>query len=118
VARLLLWDVLRLSGLSEEFDTVLDSGLFHNIEQANRTEFRVRPGIHGARRFQSIPAGGRANLRSAPRYDQRISVDFATCCSGTRLSPASSTGRASKHLMEYLSQVQRPWCHQQRARIS
>jgi hypothetical protein len=24
-------------------------------------------GIHGARRFQPIPAGGRANLRSAPR---------------------------------------------------
>jgi len=45
-------------------------------------------GIHGARRFQSIPAAGRANLRSAPRYDPRISVDFATCCSGTRLSPA------------------------------
>jgi hypothetical protein len=31
VPRFPVWDVLRLSGLSEEFDTVLDSGLFHTI---------------------------------------------------------------------------------------
>jgi len=34
VAYFMVWDILRLSGLSEEFDTVLDSSLFRSSRRA------------------------------------------------------------------------------------
>ena len=38
-ARFLVWDALELSDLGEQFDTVLDSGLFHVFEDDDRSRF-------------------------------------------------------------------------------
>ena len=38
-ARFLVWDALKLSDLSEHFDTVLDSGLFHVFDDEDRARF-------------------------------------------------------------------------------
>jgi len=40
-ARFLVWDALRLPELGEQFDTVLDSGLFHVFDDEDRTRFAV-----------------------------------------------------------------------------
>jgi SAM-dependent methyltransferase len=48
--RFLVWDALDLPGLGEQFDTVLDCGLFHVFDDADRPQFlsslrgAVRPG--------------------------------------------------------------------------
>jgi SAM-dependent methyltransferase len=39
MARFLVWDALRLLNLGEQFDTVLDSGLFHVFDDENRARF-------------------------------------------------------------------------------
>src|ERR1039457_5368361 len=38
-ARFLVWDALQLSGLSEQFDNVLDCGLFHVFEDDDRVQY-------------------------------------------------------------------------------
>jgi SAM-dependent methyltransferase len=38
-ARFLQWDALNLAGLSQAYDTVLDSGLFHNLDDHDRVVF-------------------------------------------------------------------------------
>jgi cyclopropane fatty-acyl-phospholipid synthase-like methyltransferase len=38
-ARFLVWDALRLPDLGEEFDTVVDSGLFHVFDDEDRRRF-------------------------------------------------------------------------------
>jgi cyclopropane fatty-acyl-phospholipid synthase-like methyltransferase len=38
-ARFLVWDALKLPDLGEQFDTVLDSGLFHVFDDEDRTRF-------------------------------------------------------------------------------
>jgi len=38
-ARFLVWDALRLAELDEEFDTVLDSGLFHVFDDERRARY-------------------------------------------------------------------------------
>jgi cyclopropane fatty-acyl-phospholipid synthase-like methyltransferase len=38
-ARFLVWDALQLSGLNEQFDTVLDCGLFHVFEDDDRVQY-------------------------------------------------------------------------------
>jgi SAM-dependent methyltransferase len=49
-ARFLVWDAMRLAELGEQFDTVLDSGLFHVFSDENRERYVdalravVRPG--------------------------------------------------------------------------
>ena len=49
-ARFLVWDALRLAELGEQFDTVLDNGLFHVFDDASRERYVeqlagvVRPG--------------------------------------------------------------------------
>ena len=49
-ARFLVWDALRLADLGEQFDTVLDSGLFHVFDDERRARYvealgaAVRPG--------------------------------------------------------------------------
>jgi SAM-dependent methyltransferase len=50
-ARFLVWDALKLSELSERFDTVLDSGLFHVFDDEGRARVRCNPGCrHSDRR--------------------------------------------------------------------
>jgi SAM-dependent methyltransferase len=51
-ARFLVWDALRLPDLGEQFDTVLDSGLFHVFDDNNRAGFVASLGA-------VIPPGGR-----------------------------------------------------------
>ena len=51
-ARFLVWDALRLPDLGEQFDTVLDSGLFHVFDDEDRARF-------AASLRTVIPAGGR-----------------------------------------------------------
>jgi SAM-dependent methyltransferase len=51
-ARFLVWDALRLPELGEQFDTVLDSGLFHVFDDENRARFVASLGA-------VIPTGGR-----------------------------------------------------------
>jgi cyclopropane fatty-acyl-phospholipid synthase-like methyltransferase len=38
-ARFVVWDALDLPGLGQQFDTVLDCGLFHVFDDADRAEF-------------------------------------------------------------------------------
>ena len=54
-ARFLVWDALRLPDLGEQFDTVLDSGLFHVFDDADRTRFVASLG-------EVIPSRGRYYL--------------------------------------------------------
>jgi cyclopropane fatty-acyl-phospholipid synthase-like methyltransferase len=51
-ARFLVWDALRLAALGEQFDTVLDCGLFHVFDDAERAAFVTSLGA-------AIPPGGR-----------------------------------------------------------
>lgn len=50
-ARFLVWDALRLADLGEQFDTVLDSGLFHIFSDEDRAQFVASLGA-------VVPAGG------------------------------------------------------------
>ena len=54
-ARFLEWDALELASLGEQFDTVLDCGLFHVFEDDDRPRF-----VDGLR--ASLPAGGHYHL--------------------------------------------------------
>ncbi len=54
-ARFLVWNALDLASLNERFDTVLDSGLFHVFEDADRLRF-----VDSLRAV--IPAGGRYHM--------------------------------------------------------
>ena len=38
-ARFLVWNALQLAGLDEQFDTVLDCGLFHVLDDDDRAQF-------------------------------------------------------------------------------
>lgn len=51
-ARFLVWDALKLRSLGEQFDTVLDCGLFHVFDDDQRVQF-----VESLR--AAIPAGGR-----------------------------------------------------------
>jgi len=51
-ARFLVWDALQLPALGEQFDTVLDCGLFHVFDDAERAAFVTSLGT-------AIPPGGR-----------------------------------------------------------
>jgi SAM-dependent methyltransferase len=51
-ARFLVGDALRLADLGEQFDTVLDSGLFHVFDDVDRARFVASVGA-------VIPSGGR-----------------------------------------------------------
>jgi cyclopropane fatty-acyl-phospholipid synthase-like methyltransferase len=51
-ARFLRWDALKLADLGESFDTVLDSGLFHHIDEKDRAAY-----VGGVRSV--LVAGGR-----------------------------------------------------------
>jgi len=53
--RFLVWDALHLAALGEQFDTVLDSGLFHVFDDAARARF-----VDSLRVV--IPPGGRYHL--------------------------------------------------------
>jgi SAM-dependent methyltransferase len=54
-ARFLVWDALDLPALGEQFDTVLDSGLFHSFDDADRA--RYVEGLEAA-----VAQGGRYHL--------------------------------------------------------
>jgi cyclopropane fatty-acyl-phospholipid synthase-like methyltransferase len=54
-ARFLVWDALRLPDLGEQFDTVLDSGLFHVFSDEDRARFV-------AALAAVIPPGGRYHM--------------------------------------------------------
>jgi cyclopropane fatty-acyl-phospholipid synthase-like methyltransferase len=51
-ARFLIWNALQLDALNEQFDTVLDCGLFHVFEDDDRPRF-----VDSLRR--AVPSGGR-----------------------------------------------------------
>jgi cyclopropane fatty-acyl-phospholipid synthase-like methyltransferase len=54
-ARFLVWDALQLPALGEQFDTVLDCGLFHVFDDDDRARF-----VESLRAV--IPAGGRYHM--------------------------------------------------------
>jgi cyclopropane fatty-acyl-phospholipid synthase-like methyltransferase len=51
-ARFLVWNALQLAGLDERFDTVLDCGLFHVLDDDDRSRFVDSVGA-------VVPTGGR-----------------------------------------------------------
>lgn len=53
--RFLVWNAMELSGLGAMFDTVLDSGLFHVLGDADRGQFAQELG-------RVVPPGGRYHL--------------------------------------------------------
>ena len=77
-ARFLVWDALRLPDLGEEFDTVVDSGLFHVFDDEDRRRFVASLHASHANRL-SLPSAllqrsAARHLRSpssAPVGDQR-----------------------------------------------
>jgi cyclopropane fatty-acyl-phospholipid synthase-like methyltransferase len=79
-ARFLVGNVLELAGLGEQFDTVLDCGLFHVLEDEDRPAF-----VDGLRAV--LPAGGRyfllcfsdrqPGVLGPRRVTQEIRVTFA-----------------------------------------
>ena len=81
-ARFQVHDALRLAALGEQFDTVLDSGLFHNFGDEDRTRFAESLGA-------VVPAGGRYFMlcfsdRQPPGYGpRRISRDEIRASFGT-----------------------------------
>jgi cyclopropane fatty-acyl-phospholipid synthase-like methyltransferase len=54
-ARFLVWDALRLPELGEQFDTVLDCGLFHVFDDADRVRF-----VHSLAAV--VPTGSRYHM--------------------------------------------------------
>ena len=54
-ARFLVWDALELASLAEQFDTVLDCGLFHVFEDDDRARF-------AASLRAAVPVGGRYHM--------------------------------------------------------
>ena len=53
--RFLVWDALRLAELGEQFDTVLDCGLFHVLDDADRVRL-----VHALAAV--VPLGGRYHM--------------------------------------------------------
>lgn len=51
-ARFMVWDALRLADLGEQFDTVIDSGLFHVFDDERRAKY-----VDSLR--SAVPQGGR-----------------------------------------------------------
>jgi cyclopropane fatty-acyl-phospholipid synthase-like methyltransferase len=54
-ARFLVWNALQLAGLDEQFDTVLDCGLFHVFDDDDRASFVDSVGA-------VVPTGGRYHM--------------------------------------------------------
>lgn len=54
-ARFLVWNALELKALNEQFDTVLDCGLFHVFEDGDRPRF-----VDSLRK--AVPSGGRYHM--------------------------------------------------------
>jgi cyclopropane fatty-acyl-phospholipid synthase-like methyltransferase len=53
--RFLVWNALQLAGLDEQFDTVLDCGLFHVLDDDDRAQFVDSVGA-------VVPTGGRYHM--------------------------------------------------------
>jgi SAM-dependent methyltransferase len=111
-ARFLVWDALRLAELGERFDTVLDSGLFHILDDRDRAAYV--PSLAAATR-----PGGRAHLlcfsdrQPGSTGPRRISQDelrsaFATGWRVTSIEPATidSTVRRD-HVLAWLATIVR-----------
>jgi len=81
--RFVVFDALRLAGLGESFDTVLDCGMFHNLEDAERRVF-----LNGVR----------AALRPGGRYfmlcfsDERCRVGAARTISQAEIRSSFANG--------------------------
>lgn len=65
-ARFLVWNALELAALDEEFDTVLDCGLFHVFDDDDRARF-----VASLR--SAVPAGGRYHMLC---FSERQPGDF------------------------------------------
>ena len=95
-ARFVVWDALRLGELGEQFDTVLDSGLFHVFDDARRADYvrslasvvspggqillccfsDAQPGDWGPRRVRQDEL--RAAFANGWRVESIEAVDFET----------------------------------------
>lgn len=95
-ARFVVWDALRLGELGDQFDTVLDSGLFHVFDDARRAEYvrslasvvplggncllccfsDAQPGDWGPRRVRQDEL--RAAFATGWRVESIEAVDFET----------------------------------------
>jgi 2-polyprenyl-3-methyl-5-hydroxy-6-metoxy-1,4-benzoquinol methylase len=90
-ARFLVGNVLELAGLGERFDTVLDSGLFHVLEDGDRPAF-----VDGLRAV--IPPGA-ATSCCASATSSRATSDLAgspRTRSGRPSAPAGGSTRSSR----------------------
>ena len=77
-ARFLVWDVLQLTSLNEQFDTVLDCGLFHVLEEDNLPRFAdslravMKP---GGRYFMMCFSDRQPGLRYINKGPRRVTQD-------------------------------------------
>ena len=77
-ARFLIWDVLQLTSLNEQFDTVLDSGLFHVLEEDDLPRFAdnlravMKP---GGRYFMMCFSDRQPGLRYINKGPRRVTQD-------------------------------------------
>jgi len=80
-ARFLVWDVLDLGSLDERFDTVVDSGLFHVFDDADRAAFveSLRAAVPPGGRYHMLCFSDRQPGEFGPRRvaQQEISESFA-----------------------------------------
>jgi cyclopropane fatty-acyl-phospholipid synthase-like methyltransferase len=79
-ARFLVWDALELAALGEQFDTVLDCGLFHVFDDDSRSRYidslsAVIPA--GGRYFMLCFRGRRRGWRPRPLTKEQIRSAFA-----------------------------------------
>jgi hypothetical protein len=84
-ARFLIWNVLELEALNEQFDTVLDCGLFHVLEDDDRPRFvdslrKAVPSGGHYYRTRSEPTstmGGESSRSRPPKIDVIYDTDGA-----------------------------------------
>jgi len=79
-ARFLVWDALRLAALGEQFDTVLDCGLFHVFDDDDRRRYvdGLRAAIHPGGRYYLLCFSDRQPGHLGPRRvtKDEISASF------------------------------------------
>ena len=85
-ARFLVWDALDLASLGEQFDTVLDCGLFHLFDDANRARF-----VESLR--SAVAPGGRYFMLC---FSDRQTGDFGP----RRVSQAENPGQLRRGLAD------------------
>jgi cyclopropane fatty-acyl-phospholipid synthase-like methyltransferase len=111
-ARLLVWDALDLTSLGEQFDTVLDCGLFHVLGDDDRTRFveSLRSAVAPDGRYFMLCFSDRQPGDVGPRRVRReeIRASFADGWRVESIEPATiDTNRGPAAVLAWLASITR-----------